>query len=66
MNKGLIARLTKDTTKLVAEVNNYIDEVKMGGLHLGDLPMVAGLSVYLDVALDSIYERMKLPTPLGK
>ena len=66
MNKGLIARPTKDTTKLVAEVNNYIDEVKMGGLYLGDLPIVAGLSIYLDVARDSIYEWIKLPTPLGK
>ena len=66
MNKGLIARPTKDTTGLVVEVNNYVNEVKMGGLHLGDLPMVAGLSIYLDVARDSIYEWIKLPTPLGK
>ena len=66
MNKGLIARPTKDTTKLVAEVNNHIDEVKMGGLYLGDLPIVAGLSIYLDVARDSIHEWIKLPTPLGK
>lgn len=66
MNKGLIARPTKVTTELVAEVNNYINEVKMGSLYLGNLPMVAGLSIYLDVARDSIYEWIKLPTPLGK
>ena len=66
MNKGLIARPTKVTTGLVAEVNNYINEVKTGGLYLGDLPMVAGLSIYLDVARDSIYEWIKLYTPLGK
>ena len=66
MNKGLIERPTNFTTELVTEVNNYIDEVKMGGLYLGDLPIVAGLCIYLDVARDSIYEWIKLPTPLGK
>ena len=61
-----MARPTKLTTELVTKAEGYINETKMGGLYFGDLPMVAGLSIYLDVARDTIYEWAKLKTPLGK
>jgi len=61
-----MARPTKLTTGLVTKAHGYINETKMGGLFFGDLPMVAGLAIYLDVARDSIYEWIKLKTPLGR
>ena len=61
-----MARPTKLTAALVKKADGYIQETKMGGLYFGDLPMVAGLAIYLDVARDSIYEWIKAKTPLAR
>lgn len=54
-NRG--GRPTKLTRDLVNKAKKYIEvEVKLGGLHYGDLPTVAGLAVYMDVARSSIYK----------
>lgn len=60
-------RPTKLTPELVAKARAYIDvETKYGGQFHGDLPTVAGLSLFLDVARSSIYEWAKQTDPLGR
>jgi hypothetical protein len=54
-----MARPTKLTKELVDKAAKYIGETMMGGLYAGDLPMVAGLAIYLGVSRDSIYEWSK-------
>jgi hypothetical protein len=61
-----MARPTKLTKELTEKAATYITETKMGGLFYGDLPTVAGLSIFLDVARDTLYEWAKLDTPLGR
>lgn len=61
-----MARPTKLTKELVTKAATYVDETKMGGRFYGDLPTVAGLSIFLDVARDSLYEWAKQDTPLGR
>lgn len=52
-----MGRPTKLTKELVAKARKYIDvEVMHGGLYAGELPQVAALALYLDVARSSIYE----------
>ena len=62
-----MARPTKLTKEMAAKAVKYLDiECKMGGLYFGDLPQVAGLAIYLDVARATLYEWAGLDTPLGK
>lgn len=64
-NKG--GRPTKLTEELVEKAQRYIDvEVKAGGEYAGDLPTVAGLSLYLDVARVTIYDWCKQDSPLAR
>lgn len=65
--KNKMGRPTKLTQELVDKARRYVEvETKFGGLYAGDLPTVAGLSLYLDVARSTIFEWAKLDTPLGK
>jgi hypothetical protein len=60
-------RPTKLTRELVDKARKYIDvETKYGGIYHGDLPTVAGLSLYLDVARVTIYDWCKQESPLAK
>lgn len=62
-----MARPTKLTREMVDKAQRYVtQETKHGGLYAGDLPTVAGLSLYLDVARSTIFEWAKLTTPLGR
>lgn len=62
-----MARPTKLTSELAKKAQHYLDvEIQLGGKYFGDLPTVAGLAIYLDVARDTIYAWAKLDTPLGK
>lgn len=60
-------RPTKLTRELVNKTAQYLNvEIKNGGLYSGDLPTVAGLSIYLGVSRESIYEWQSLDNPLAK
>ena len=61
-----MARPTKLTKELVEKASGYVNETKMGGMYHGDLPTVAGLSIYLDVAVKMYPCRCKLDSPLGR
>jgi hypothetical protein len=61
-----MARPTKLTKELAEKSTRYLDEIKLGGLYHGDLPTVAGLSIFLDVSRDSLYEWAKQNSPLGR
>jgi hypothetical protein len=53
----MAGRPTKLTQALVDKAAKYInEEVMLGGMYFGDLPSVAGLALYLDVARSSVYE----------
>ena len=60
-----MARPTKLTKEITEKAATYVNETKQGGLYFGDLPTVAGLSIFVDVSRDSLYEWAKLDTPLG-
>lgn len=61
-----MARPTKLTQQLIDKAAAYLGETKMGGQYFGDLPTVAGLAIFMDVARSSIYEWSEQDTPLGK
>jgi hypothetical protein len=62
-----MARPTKLNKDLVTKAAAYLDiELKMGGLYYGDFPTVPGLSVYVGVSRDSIYEWAMLESPVGR
>lgn len=59
-------RPTKLTPELLQKARRYIDvETKYGGIYHGDLPTVAGLSLYLDVARKTIYDWASQTSPLA-
>lgn len=60
-------RPTKLTRELVDKAAKYInEEINQGGQYHGDLPTVAGLSLYLDCSRDSIYEWRKGTSSLAQ
>lgn len=62
-----MARPTKLTREIVDKAAKYInEEVMLGGLFFGDLPSVAGLALYLDVARSSVYLWAEQDTSLGR
>lgn len=60
-----MARPTKLTKELADKAERYLEEIKLGGMYHGDLPTVAGLSIFLDVARETLYAWSRLDTELG-